>query len=58
MPKKGYRPWHDFLDDVGYEENWNPKGWYRPIAERRFAKWGGAHQYLHFLRSEGGFIAS
>jgi hypothetical protein len=51
----GRRPWHDFLEDLGYQENWNPRGWYRPIDERRFHKWGGSVAYLQFLRTECGF---
>ncbi len=51
----GFRDWYDFLDDVGYEERWNPRGWYRRVAPNRFRKWSGAAGYLQHLRQEGGF---
>jgi hypothetical protein len=51
----GRRPWHDFLDDLGFAENWNPIGWYRRLQERRFLRWGGIAGYLEFLRSQCGF---
>jgi len=56
--ENGYRDWYDFLDDVGYKENWNPRGWYRRIKEPHFAKWGGADGYLRCLRDESGFRPS
>lgn len=51
----GNRYWPDFLDDVGYEPNWDPRGFYRRIADSRFAKWGGPAGYLNFLRGTIGF---
>jgi hypothetical protein len=51
----GRRSWYDFLDDVGYDERWNPRGWYRRIAPDRFMRWGGGSGYLEFLRSTAGF---
>lgn len=51
----GYRGWFDFLDDVGIAANWDPRGWYRPIALHRFARWGGPQGYLRFLRQQCGF---
>src|SRR5690606_11282954 len=38
----GYRGWFEFLDDIGYQENWDPRGWYRRIAPSRLQRWGGA----------------
>ena len=34
----GYREWFGFLEDLGYEAKWNPRGWYRRIVGQRFAK--------------------
>jgi len=51
----GFRYWYDFLDDLGYNHRWNPHGWYRPIANHRFQRWGGTEGYLRFLREECGF---
>ncbi len=51
----GYRSWFEFLQDVGYNENWDPRGWYRQIAEHRFTQWGGAEGYLQFLRQTCAF---
>ena len=51
----GRRDWYDFLDDVGYSERWNPRGWYRRISGDRFGNWGGPTGYLKFLRSDCGF---
>ena len=53
--EKGYRDWYDFLDDLGYDQRWNPRGWYRQIKEHRFRRWGGTAEYLTFLRSKCGF---
>lgn len=53
--KVGHRGWYDFLDDVGYESNWDPRGWYRPVASHRFSDWGGPEGYLEFLRDECDF---
>lgn len=51
----GNRPWFDFLADLGYEDNWHPRGWYRRIADARFRNWSGPQGYLEFLRSKCGF---
>jgi len=51
----GYRGWFEFLEDLDISQNWHPRGWYRPLAEGRFSKWGGPGGYLEFLRSECGF---
>ena len=51
----GHRGWYDFLDDVGYDPNWDPRGWYRSIASHRFNRWGGPDKYLDFLREKGDF---
>jgi hypothetical protein len=52
----GNRSWYDFLRDVGYKENWDPRGWYRRIATSRFDKFGGPAGYLGFLRQDCGFV--
>lgn len=46
--------WEQFLTDVEYQSNWNPRGWYRQIGNQRFLKWGGEEGYLAYLRQ---FIA-
>jgi len=51
----GYRGWFEFLEDMSIASNWDPSGWYRPIADSRFARWGGASGYLTFLREKHGF---
>ncbi len=51
----GFRHWTHFLNDAQYEQNWQPRGWYRKVARCRFLKWGGCKKYLDFLRSECGF---
>jgi hypothetical protein len=51
----GYRSWPDFLNDVGYAQNWDPRGWYRQIKTDRFARFGGPRRYAEFLRGECGF---
>jgi hypothetical protein len=51
----GVRGWFDFLDDLGYAHNFNPRGWYRQIAADRFARWGDAEGYLDFLRARCDF---
>jgi hypothetical protein len=51
----GRRDWYDFLQDVGYDDSWNPRGWYRRIKSERFRRWGGPEHYLQFLRNECSF---
>lgn len=51
----GYRGWFEFLEDLGYAANWDPRGWYRSIGANRFSKWGGEYGYLDFLRKSCGF---
>jgi len=51
----GFRMWFEFLGDVGIQETWNPRGWYKRIASWRFDKWGGPEGYLHVLRTQHGF---
>jgi hypothetical protein len=53
----GFREWSDFLRDMGYAENWDPRGQYRRIAADRLGRWGGADGYLQFLRGDCGFKA-
>lgn len=51
----GERDWYDFLDDIGYGERWNPRGWYRRLTKAQFGQWKGTDGYLAFLRRECGF---
>lgn len=51
----GYRDWFEFLDDLGYDHNYNPRGYFLRLNQSRFANWGGIEGYLEFLRSEGKF---
>jgi hypothetical protein len=51
----GFRPWFEFLDDLKYDANWNPQGWYRRVAANRFNHFGGPEGYLTFLREKIGF---
>lgn len=51
----GFREWGEFLEDVGIAQNWDPRGWYRAIALRRFTRWGGPQGYYRFLREKCGF---
>lgn len=52
----GNRPWFEFLSDLGYKDNWQPRGWYRRLADPRFRRWGGPQGYLDYLRTKAGFI--
>ncbi|MBW1917665.1 MAG: hypothetical protein JRI57_06540 [Deltaproteobacteria bacterium] len=51
----GFRGWFEFLEDLGYNPRWNPRGWYKRLDFNRFAHWGGPEGYLNFLRTECGF---
>jgi hypothetical protein len=53
--ESGFRPWHKFLDDLGYGARWNPRGWYRRIDEEHFRRFGGVRGYLDCIRREGHF---
>jgi hypothetical protein len=53
--ESSYRDWYEFLDDVGIAHGWNPRGWYKQIQQRRFAKFDGVEGYLDILRRESGF---
>jgi hypothetical protein len=53
--ESGFRYWSDFVSDLSFDENWNPKGWYRRVADWRFDRWGGPQGYLQFLRRNCGF---
>ena len=55
--ERGFRGWFEFLEDIGYDKKYDPRGHYRGIAETRFAKWGGPEGYLRFLRTECRFEA-
>jgi hypothetical protein len=53
----GYRGWYEFLEDLGIQETWNPRGWYKRLASHRFDKWGGPEGYLQLLRTRYHFGA-
>ncbi len=53
--ESGHRPWADFLHDIEYKANYNPRGHYRGVEPKRLSKHGGAKGYLTFLRKEGDF---
>ena len=45
----------DFLNHLDYLPNWDLKGWFKPIKESRFERWGGATGYYRFLQETVGF---
>jgi hypothetical protein len=47
-----YVPWERFLDEMGYKENWNPRGYYRTLAASHLERWGGPQGYLRRLRGQ------
>ena len=49
--ESGHVPWDRFLAELSIAGNWSPRGWYKPIAGRRFLSWGGGEGYLRHLRS-------
>jgi hypothetical protein len=51
----GFRSWFEFLNDLGYDEKFNPRGYYLRLEASRFDRWGGIEGYLQFLRSQCGF---
>jgi HNH endonuclease len=51
----GLRSWFQFLDDLGYDEKFNPRGYYLRLDASRFDRWGGVEGYVQFLRSQCGF---
>ncbi|MEA5447901.1 formylglycine-generating enzyme family protein [Leptolyngbya sp. CCNP1308] len=48
--EKGCIPWSNFLEELQYKSNWNPRGWYRAIDTKRFSKWGSKENYAQHLR--------
>jgi hypothetical protein len=52
----GFRRWFQFLEDLGYDEKFNPRGYYLRLEASRFDRWGGVEGYLQFLRSQCGFM--
>jgi 5-methylcytosine-specific restriction enzyme A len=51
----GFRSWSDFLVDIGYKQNFDPRGKFLSIRGERFDKWGGVNGYLRTLRLSYGF---
>lgn len=51
----GFRSWHDFLTDLRYDSNFNPRGYYLRIKSERFERWGGEEGYHRFLQEKGNF---
>jgi len=45
----GNQYWLDFLGDIGYSPDWDPRGFYRRGGDARFVKWGGPSAYLNYL---------
>ena len=46
-------PWPTFLHDVGYNETFNPRGWFYPVNPKRYRRLpgGGPEAYLqHVVR--------
>ena len=37
--------WTDVLEDLGYKENWNPRGQFLSVREERLAAFGGPAEY-------------
>jgi len=42
--------WFEFLEHVGYKDNFNPRGKVYRIAEKRLARFGGYGGYIHHLQ--------
>jgi hypothetical protein len=51
----GFRSWFKFLEDLGYDEKFNPRGFFLRLDTNRFDRWGGVEGYLAYLRSKCGF---
>lgn len=51
----GSRNWFQFLEDLGYDSKFNPRGFFSRLETSRFVRWGGVEGYLAFLRSACGF---
>jgi hypothetical protein len=51
----GERSWFQFLEDLGYDPKFNPRGYFLRLETSRFDRWGGVEGYLEFLRSACGF---
>jgi len=39
--EEGFIPWDIFLNELGISKNWNPRGWYRKIDNKRFNSFNG-----------------
>jgi hypothetical protein len=48
----GFRSWYNFLEDVGFDEKYNPRGYFLRLDTHRFDRWVGMEAYLEFLRSK------
>jgi hypothetical protein len=51
----GFQDWFEFLEDLSYDKNFNPRGYYLRLKPDRFEKWNGPEGYLRFLREKCGF---
>jgi|GEM_PF-6937472 len=51
----GFREWSQFLKELSFAPNYNPRGYFFKLKDDRFDPWGGTESYLSTLRSEGGF---
>jgi hypothetical protein len=50
----GSRQWIDFTADIK-DSGYNPRGWYKQIADKQFEAFGGPAGYLRYLRQVGRF---
>jgi hypothetical protein len=51
----GFRSWFGFLEDIGYDERFNPRGYFLRLDTARFDRWKGVEGYLSYLRKKCGF---
>jgi len=51
----GFCSWYKFLNDVGFNERFNPRGYFLRLDTARFDHWGGVEGYLAHLRTKYGF---
>ena len=44
--------WPDFLEHLGYSENFNPRGWVYHVSASRLAQYHGPEGYVNLLRTK------
>ena len=42
--------WNEFLSDVGYAPNWDPRGRFYSVSDEKLVKLGGAEKYVEQIR--------